>query len=279
MNYQDMKTKLQSKYKEWIEQIQTNCPKFLEKDRYSNPYYVGVQANWCDRATVKVLVVGEEGTFYPGQTGNAKVPSDCKEKVVSFQVDDYVNLMDWASDNLDRQLDLALAEDAVSKKYGFGYNPHSFWRWFRELQETAQKRNLRVSFAITELDKICKQPKEKGSCCLTRKEETRLHMAENESRIAILKEEIDILQPDIVLFFGWYSGALKMELPEIAKEVEGRRSEWDFKRNDKAHPIKFENDKRTYIFSYHPSRMTNEYKNQVIGIYESELEEFLRLPF
>ena len=274
MNYQDMKTKLQSKYKEWIEQIRTNSPEFLEKDWYSNPYYVGVQANWCDRAVVKVLVVGEEGTFYHGQTGNAKIPSNCKGKVISFQLDDYENLMDWARDNLDRQLDLALSKDTVSKKYGFGLNQHRFWRWFRELQETAQNSKLRVSFAITELDKICKQPKEKGSCCLTQHEERRLHLAENESRIAILKEEIDILQPDIVLFFGWYSGALKMELPELAKEVEGRRSEWDFKSNDKAHPIKFENDKRTYIFSYHPSRMTKEYKNQVIGLYKSKLEEF-----
>ena len=272
MNYEEMKAKLQRRYEEWIEQIKINCPEFLEKDDYSNPYYIGLQDNWCDEATIKVLVVGEEGTFYPGQTGNAKIPSNCKGKMISFQADDYENLMDWASDNLDRQLDFDIGEDVVSKKYGFGYNPHSFWRWFRELKKTAEERNLCVAFAITELDKICKRPKERGRCCLTAKEEKRLHMAKNEGRIAILKEEIEILNPDIVVFFGWYSGALKMELPDIIKEVETLRSEWDFKRNEQAQPIKFNDNKRRYIFSYHPSRMKNEYKNQVMELYESELK-------
>ncbi len=271
MNRQDITVKLHGKYQEWIGQIKTNCPEFLEKDWYSNPYYLGLQDNWCDRDVVRVLVVGEEGVW--GKTGNAKYPSDCKGKTLSFKADDFANLMDWAKDNLDRQIDLELPQKDLSKKYGFGYNQHGFWRWFRELKKSAQKRNLRISFAITELDKICKKPlKKRGKCCLKKDEEQRLHAAENGRRIAILKEEIDILQPDIVLFFGWYTSVLKMELPKLAKEVEMRRSEWDFKENDKAHPIKIERDNRVYIFSYHPSRMNNEYKNQVIELFESELE-------
>ena len=50
---------------------------------------------------------------------------------------------------------------------------------------------------------------------LTRAEEQLLHMTD----IKVLRREIEILKPTVVVFFGWYYYALHMEVPEICKRL------------------------------------------------------------
>lgn len=66
----------------------------------------------------------------------------------------------------------------------------------------------------------------KGDCQLNEQDRIKLHSV----NIQILNEEIEILQPTHIIFFGFYGISLKHECPDVFKELYpgglGDNSKW-----------------------------------------------------
>lgn len=246
--YNNLLDKLKEKYKEWISQLKEINDTFLSDSKYSNPYYAGIQENWCNEKR-RVLIVGEEGYFY-NNSGNGKLASHGNGKnydAVNYDCLD--TLMSWSKDCLEKQL----KEDAYKSKFEYCRNSSAFWSWIRAIYSD------NVSFVWTELDKICKEKeRENDRCCLSANEENLLHS----TVIKILREEVRILEPTHVIFLGWYRRSLQAEWPELYTELYNEQSIW---RNKKLITLKFDN--KTFLFSYHPNRLKNVYKDNFINAF------------
>ena len=68
---------------------------------------------------------------------------------------------------------------------------------------------------------------------------------------AILSEEIRLMDPTHIVFFGWYGISLQHELPELFERLYpgglGDNSVW------KNNVVDMEHEGRHYIFTYHPA--------------------------
>lgn len=255
-NYECMVQNLKNKYKEWVKQLELSCKDLLVNENYSNPYYVGLQDCWCNKNT-RVLIVGEEGYFY-NNSGNGKLASKGKDKeYAAVRYNDIDTLMSWAADCLEKQLQ----EEAYESKFEYCRNSSAFWTWVRALYK--EKRNS-AAFGWTELDKICKEKSnEMGQCCLSAREEERLHSTE----IKILNEEITILDPTHIIFLGWHRKSLKAEMPDLYKKLYSFEEDW---RKDKLIALDFNNKK--FIFSYHPNGLGKEFRNNFVELYKNTLD-------
>ena len=85
-------------------------------------------------------------------------------------------------------------------------------------------------------------------------------------------EEIKILKPQTVVFFGWYRQSLAAELPEIYKDFYENGNYIEF--NKKIYKVL--KDGINYIFSNHPSWRGRykpaDYENNVITCVKESLE-------
>lgn len=208
-----MQKELTTLYRDWNEQLKSKCSKLLS-GAFSNPHYVYVPNGW-ESAKNRVMIVGEEGYGIWGQGKQAGLTSSDIADIqrTNGEIVDYV-----------------LAKDKDSRK---------FWRRFKSIKD------LGVPCIWNNLDKIYYMGKDRKKCCLTTEEEKLLHS----TNIKILKEEIAILKPSVVVFFGWYCDALHVELPEIWRKLypNGDNRLW----KNSFYKI-FDND-INYIFTYHPS--------------------------
>jgi hypothetical protein len=215
-----MHEKLKKLYEEWSDELLLNCSALSEKD-YSNPCYVSIPEGW-ETAEQRIMIVGEEGY---GEWGCGKAYGWDKNKP-AWTLKDIAKIQDynrWAID-----------------KYATGRT--AFWRRFKQIKD------LGLPCIWNNLDKIHFLKKRKGlKHQLTTAEEQLLHSTE----IKVLQEEIDILKPTVVVFFGWYYHSLVRELPEICHMLypKGERDDslWKYK------VYKIKKDNITYIFTYHPA--------------------------
>lgn len=146
-----------------------------------------------------------------------------------------------------KQFDLSISEaQAFNKNYLLGQLTHGadnhspFWQRVRKIAACTD-----VSIAWTNLDMIHHSGR-KG-CALKKCERMALH----QTPTPILSEEIRILEPDIVVYFGWYGISLQAELPEVFQMLYpgGLRdySQW------KEEKMKVINEGgRNHVFTYHP---------------------------
>lgn len=211
---------LQQMYEKWLQELKKFAPHLLEQ-KYSNPYYLSIPDGWYDFET-RILVVGEEGfgTWGCGKE-NSEVSADEISKIQNFN-----------KQYLGKQLGY------IEMKPNDKKNVSPFWRRFRTIDQYG-------ICAWSNIDKI--HLLKESDCKLSDKDRKALHSLPTK----ILQQEIKILQPTHIIFFGWYGISLKHELPEIFAQLYpaglGDNSMW-YKN-----VVAFDIDEKSYIFTYHPA--------------------------
>lgn len=87
-----------------------------------------------------------------------------------------------------------------------------------------------------------------GKCQLRSEERSLLHS----TNIKILAKEIEILKPEVVVFFGWYGESVKKELPNIFQSLYPKGLGCNIAWADEKYFSIVDNG-ISYIFTYHPS--------------------------
>lgn len=214
MNEQMATAKLKSLYATWINEVKASFPEAFSDVNFSNPYFIGVPHEWFT-SKKRVLVVFENGF---GRGGNYK------DKGIKYDKIGYLmrtNLFDFEQ----------YMKEPVR-------NEHPYWTRFRNIKEED------VTYTYTAMDKIAVRHDTLSN--LKKEDRIKLHSIP----IKILAEEINILKPTLVFFFGWHESALKIELPSVYEKLypngEGDDSLW----LDTC--VNIEDNGVDYIFSYSP---------------------------
>lgn len=217
---------LVARYVTWLSELR-ECAPILLTDKYSNPYYTSIPEGWFDTKGPKILIVGEEGAGLWG-CGKAGTMGDSENPF--YSPEDFSEIQALNYNYLRSQLGL----QCTSKR-----NNSPFWNQVRKVSEYGV-------CCWTNIDKIHRLSDSK--CALTSKKRTLLHATPTR----ILSEEIDILSPTHVIFFGWYGISLRHELPDLFSKLypNGIRdsSVW---RDSKIVSINGEAYKS--LFRYHPA--------------------------
>lgn len=173
-------------YREWKSELEKICPQFMCND-FSHPYYLHIPDVWYERKC-RILVVGKEGY------GNHHQFDSSIENVQEFN----------------REY-LACQLGQYSKDYNSkDYNRSPFWNRIRRINRLPKSNEISITW--TNIDKIHRIG---AHCPLLKKQRYELHQTEKK----ILAEEIKLLQPNIVIFFGWYDVSLEEELPVVYKRL------------------------------------------------------------
>ena len=200
-------------YSSWYKEVLAIEPELFGRN-YSNPWYMAVPPKWF-KSNDRILIVGEEGF---GWDGNGKEDGIKPDEIRRLQE---VNLSDWTY---------------CIKTYQDG--DHEFWQRAREVAL------LGVPCAYTFLNKVCFKRDRRSK--LSDEYRKTIH----NTSMKILAEEIRLIEPTVVFFFGWYGDALMAELPLVHQKLypggEGDSSMWldSF--------ASFEEGGIHYIFSYNP---------------------------
>lgn len=220
---QESQKKLLKLYRKWKSELKDVCPQLLCEE-FSYPYYLHIPDDWYERK-FRVLIVGEEGHGFKRK--DFDMPIEC---VQTFN-----------REYIAAQLDPP--DKALSGKPLYKRNNSAFWNRIRKIK--ALRGTNEISLTWTNLDKIHRI----GSKCALNGEQ---RLALHQTPTAILREEIKLLKPTVVIFFGWYGVSLKKELPSVFKKLYpkglGDNSQW---RKEKMKVI-YEND-ICCIFTYHPN--------------------------
>lgn len=226
MNANAANEQLVAKYVTWLSELR-KCAPILLTEYYSNPYYISIPEGWFETERPKILIVGEEGAGLWG-CGKAGTIGDSENPF--YSPDDFSEIQALNYHYLRSQLGL----QCTSRK-----NNSPFWNRFRKVS----KYGL---CCWTNIDKIHRLADSK--CALTRKERILLHSTPTR----ILNEEIDILKPTHIIFFGWYGVSLQHELPDLFSKLYpngiGDNSVW---KDRKIVPIN-DGDYKS-LFFYHPA--------------------------
>ncbi len=205
---------LQEVYKKWWLQVNIVAPELFGDKDYSNPYYIGIPMRWYS-SNVRIMIVGEQGFGYEGNG---------KEDGIAFK-----DIPKLQARNVDQ----------------FNYeteNPHEgqhpFWDRARKV------RDLGYPCTWTFIDKICWRRDRRSK--LSDDMRNKLHSVD----IRVLAEEIRILKPTHVFFFGWHGTSIKHELPEISKKLYPN-GEWDDSIWENYYCFE-EQDGIKFLFSYSP---------------------------
>ncbi len=108
------------------------------------------------------------------------------------------------------------------------------------------------------------------SCRLSCKERKLLHS----TKIKILAKEIELLKPNVVVFFGWYGDSIKEELPSIYEQLypNGAKSNiaWSKKKYFVAELYGI-----SFIFTYHPAwrQKPSDYEATVLEIIKNHTKK------
>lgn len=233
-------TLLQLMYEKWLQELKEISPNLLGR-KYSNPYFISIPEGWYESET-RILVVGEKGF---GTWG-------CGKKDAEVSAYEISKIQNFNRQYLGKQLGY-IAMNSEDKK-----NASPFWRRFRAIYQYG-------ICAWTNIDKI--HLLKESNCRLSVKDRKALHSLPTK----ILQEEIKILQPTHIVFFGWYGVSLKYELPEVFNQLYpdglGDSSVW-YKS-----VVAFEVDQKKYIFAYHPAWGVRQkgYEKKVLDVFKSTL--------
>ena len=222
-------------YIQWAQELKGNCSELLN-DNYSNPYYVSIPNGW-ETAKNRIMVIGKEG-YSTGAWGKWK----------GLSVDSIDELQEYNYEVMMSNIDRHQCNEYEKRK-------GAFWGRMRRIYQ-----EFDCSCIWNNLDKIhhktCENVK-KNNSPLTCKEQKILHSTPTK----ILKNEIEILKPTMVVFFGWYTYSLSSELPYVAELLV--ESGWDKANWQQDIPV-IEVGNIKYIFTYHPNRKPKAYEQLVI---------------
>lgn len=220
-------------YRRYGEELKATCPELCD-EKYSAPYYIDIPDNWfAPSAKYRILVVGKEG-YNPKIDGTMPVEIAIREMMT------------------------------FNKGYPVGEgigNRSPFWRRFRKIM------GLGYPCAWSNMDKIHLQYPRCGKYySIGKRERRKLHSINTR----VLHEEIGILCPTHVVFFGWYDVSLAHEFPEVLRLLYTRDvAEW--KMN--VCPISYAGV--NYLFTYHPGWGCRQadYEDRVMEVLRSLLPE------
>lgn len=225
-------------YRKWLKNLSTTAPQLLG-EKYSNPYFSSIPENWFETTGPRIMVVGEEGfgTWGCGK-GDGSIAAHEVEKIQSLNFN-----------YLKKQLfDLPAGE----------INNSAFWRRFRKIAENGV-------CCWTNIDKIHVLNNKK--CVLSKVDREQLH----NNPIRILSEEIRIMDPTHIIFFGWHGTSLQQQLPEVYTLLYpgGAQDNSVWFQNVVSIPY----DGRTYTFCYHPNwgYRNKGYEDKVNAVFQSGL--------
>lgn len=216
-----MKEALKELYEQWSNEIETNCSALVEGE-YSNPYYVSIPEDW-ETSKLRIMIVGEEGY---GTWGCGK-SCGWNEQDPPYTIKDVENIQRY---------------NAWAIKTYTEQNKTAFWRRFKKIMAFGYPC---IWNNLDKIHSIIKRKRLKHK--LTNVEKQLLHSTPTK----VLKREIEILKPTIVVFFGWYYESLCKELPEICKLLYPKGKEDDSLWKNTVYQIN--KDNITYVFTYHPS--------------------------
>lgn len=229
---------LTSMYNSWLNELRDTAPTLLG-EAYSNPYFSSIPDDWFDTDKPRILVVGEEGfgTWGCGKGDN------------SISADEIERIQKLNFNYLQKQLNPTCASDI---------NKSPYWRRFREMA-------MHGICAWTNIDKI--HVLDEKRCTLSETDRKLLHSTNTK----ILAEEIALLNPTHIVFFGWHGTSLCYELPELYSKLYPNgakdKSVWD------KTVVHFPHDGRHYIFTYHPNwgYRNAGYEDKVINVFKETL--------
>lgn len=211
--------RLMEMYAKWLKEADDS---FFGED-FSNPYFMKAPADWDDKK-YRVMIVGEEGNGVWGAgKGDGWNPKTAEGMC---------HIMQFNEEYLQTQVIIR------QKSNGYKYNRSNFWRRMRAISDLSKD----ISIAWSNLDKF--HHRKSLGCKLSSEERALLH----QTSIKVLAEEINILRPTHIIFFGWYSESLKAEIPNLFAELYKNKTNW---QNTKMETIKTE--AYTALFTYHPS--------------------------
>lgn len=228
--YSDKNEQLKSAYRSWVDEIKDKYPEFLS-DKYSNPYYTSIPNDWYDKN--RIYIVGEEGF------GSQK---DSSEKFDDFDMIQRFNT-DYMMLNLNKST---------------GYNKSPFWNRIRKIYGLSDSE---IGITWGNLDKI--HILHKSNCQLSDPEKHKLHSL----KCNILYREIEILDPTIVVFFGWYYVSISYDFKPYYSIITS-----EYEKNKKC-PFDLIIDERVCIFSNHPNwgQRQKGYENLVLALVKKHL--------
>lgn len=244
--YCEMDNGLKRAYKIWLEEIERKSPELLGEE-YSNPYYMCVPKGWIE-SNIRIMIVGEEGF---GKWGRGKSEGVCAndiEKIQTFCWNSLASYLDW--ENVNFQL--------YPNAYLFDFRNSPFWQRARKFYKYG-------ICAWSNLDKIHILADKK--CALSDSDKIKLYSIDTR----ILQDEIDVLNPTHIVFFGWYGISLQHELPELFAKIYpnglGDNTLW---QNS---VVNLKYNQRNYIFSYHPNWGIRRkgYENKVIEVFNKTI--------
>lgn len=234
-------------YQTWKSELEEVCPQLVCKD-FSHPYYLHIPDDWYKRK-FRVLIVGEEGY---GATQFDLPIEDVQKSNREYLASQ------WDPSDMDYR-----------SNSPYPKNNSPFWERIRKIK--ALRDPNEISLTWTNLDKIHRVG---SGCVLTEEQRHSLH----QTPTAILFEEIKLLQPTHVIFFGFvdrYRVSLEKELPAVFHKLcpEGDTSQW---RKEKIKVIS-ENE-IYYIFTYHPNwgRRQKGYEERVLSAVNDVLQKPLQ---
>lgn len=229
-------------YSCWLEELKQLAPELLDSNsNFSNPYYISTPAQWYSKDKPRILIVGEEGA---GEWG-------CGKQNNSLSPDDFEAIQEYNRSYLAKQL-------GQIPMQGEKKNNSGFWRRVRAVSKYGV-------CAWSNIDKIHRLGKSK--CVLSTTEQRKLHSTQTQ----ILSEEIQILQPSLVVFFGWYRISLLHELPELFEILYPNGFNGGFLGN----LVRIDHDGLPFIFTYHPGWRGNkpaDYEDSVLEMIRNSLE-------
>lgn len=221
-------------YKIWETELKSACPEIIT-ERYSHPYYLHIPDGWFDR-NIRIMIVGEEGAG--------------KDHRFDKTIED---AQLFNKEYLMSQLNKS---DPKYMK-----NCSQFWHRFRRIASLSE-----ASVVWNNLDKIhvCRQ----GNGKLKVSERRMLHQTSTK----VLQEEIKILEPTHIVFFGWYGISLQSECPAVFQELyPGGLKDFSVWKPKKM--ASFSVDGIHYIFTYHPAwrNKGKNYENEVMELIQDSL--------
>lgn len=172
MNIDELRKNLYNTYTTWYSDLSSD-PIIADPD-ISLPYFIYLPDNWT-KSQIRVLIVGEEGFGHIG--------CDRDKRETKFNIIEAVQ---------------SFNSNCLSDKT---LNRRPFWRRINYLRESFQN----ACFCWTNLDKVHRliESGSKSSCKLLKSQREVLH------KYPILADEIKIIHPTHVIFFGWYGYSLE----------------------------------------------------------------------
>lgn len=232
---EEKRKQLLDQYRRWEKEYEERIP-IEDRVTFSYPYYLHIPDNWL-KSSVRILIVGEEG--YGEKAYDTPI-----EEAQAFNRDYLVKQLGPNRDNRS-----------------------AFWQRIRKIAKLVEPFDFAMTW--TNLDKVHRSGK--GNCRLRKESRKALHSTPTH----ILQEEIRILQPTHVLYFGWYGFSLKGEFQDELLPVFNALYPNDLGDGSGWEPRKIKTITETgihHIFTYHPGWG----QRQKDGYEEAVLEEIMQ---